>query len=80
MPAHDCAFALSIAFAEPLPVGGAGGKRSRFTAARAIFFGLLVGLDVGVGWDRKRIKTLKRAERGVSWSVLERFSPMGRKR
>jgi len=57
MPAHDCAFALSIAFAEPLPVEEQVGRVSIYKA-RANFFGFAGGAVVGVGWDRKRVKTL----------------------
>jgi hypothetical protein len=61
MPAHDCAFALFIAFAEPLPVEGQQvGKweEPRFTQREQICSASLVGLRPSlVGWNRKRVKT-----------------------
>lgn len=56
MPAHECAFALSITFAELLPVESKWESLDLRSASN--FFGLAGGAVVRAGWDRKRVKTL----------------------
>ena len=76
MPAHDCAFALSIAFAEPLPEEEQVGKweESRFTKREQFSSASLVGLLSASGGIASEVKTLGALLQRAQWSLGLLFS------